>query len=584
MIEKIGTFDIESNKWIHFEVMGCYDGERYETFHRQTKTESYHGIIKRFLKHITNKRYSGYTWYAHNGGKFDFLFILEDIMDSGFQFQILETNGSIISIDIITRNGKITIADSYHLLRASLKALTESFNVAHKKKDYDVMKGVSWHDKKLMQYLENDCIGLYECLVSFRKILGVSKLRLTIASQALQVFRDQLGDETELLTMPIAYENDLRDNFYAGGRVELYKGMGTVNIYDVNSLYPSVMLNEMPLGEVFKTNSYRKGYIGFYCVEILDTPDWYISPLMLKGGKCFFPNGRGIYYMSSDTLEMLIHDYGIRYKILYGYYFKKREYLFNNYIERFYKEKSEYYGQARGIIAKFLLNALYGKFAQKRLRETITTMRNAGKNRFTDFQPESGLGLVLVLKESKSTFILPYLSAYITELARLKHFLLMREDEKNIYYCDTDSIFSSSNYYDRYVSKKIGDLSFKGKYNFIGLGNKVYSLKSKKESIVVFKGFNGSEFSHNDFRNALHHIFQPEKFITLLGSTNERILSFRQCFTRENGIIDTAGKFLKMVSIHKQLKTVYDKRKIFRNKKFYFDSQPLQYSEIKDNE
>ena len=570
---RYGVFDIESNEWVKFEVMGCFDGQEYKKF----------TSVKKFLDHIDSKGYDGFRWYAHNAGRFDDLFLLADLLSRNYDVKIVPRQSRIIAIRVKTSRCSYTICDSYALLPDSLKRLSTAFQVEHQKKEHDVSGHNSKHDKRLLQYLENDCLCLYEVLQKFFQSDFVAQPQLTIASQALNTFRNFFVPHS-LYRINLADEDIFRSDFYSGGRVEVYKGAGTVNTYDVNSLYPFVMLQEMPTGHMKHTSRFERGKIGFYKVEILSTPDWYISPLLIKRKKNYFVNGRGEYFLSSATLEYLKKEFGIRFKVLQGYVFPSREDLFTEYVQTFYQMKRENKGNAKYIIAKLFLNSLYGKMGQMRWHETIVPIKEAmkrsrkhpGDDRFA-FTSVDGLedyGLVMVKEETRSKFICPYIAAYITELARLHHFKLMMEHPGSMYYCDTDSLFTTARYK---TGTGLGELSFEGRFEYIGLSPKNYALKNVEDGSeeIAFKGFSADEFSFSDFRKAQ----QGKK---VLKQTTTRPLSFTEAKDwgkrkDTSGLLVNAGRFLKSVSVTKQITGTYDKRQVLPSARFVFDTKPFNY-------
>ena len=121
------VFDIESNNWIDFLVLGFFDGEYYQSFSN----------IKLFLNFLNKRKYRGFTIYAHNGGKFDFLFIIEEMFNKGWNLEFIERGGRIIAIKVKTNNSYFTFSDSYALLPASLKNLGINFDVEHKKSEFE---------------------------------------------------------------------------------------------------------------------------------------------------------------------------------------------------------------------------------------------------------------------------------------------------------------------------------------------------------------------------------------------------------------------------------------------------------------
>lgn len=579
---KFGVFDIESEDWLTFKILGFFDGQSYKTFE---------GVGK-FLSHIDNKIFRGFNFYAHNAGKFDDLFLLEEIVKrckrNNWNVKMIERGGRIICLKVETTKTRFNILDSYALLPDSLKNLGVAFDVQHKKQEMTFKEGKLVLTKKLLQYLENDCLCLYEVLQKFFASEFVVNPKMTIASQALDTFQ-HLFCEFDLCELPIDLENYFRTNFYSGGRVEVYKGYGKkVHCFDVNSLYPSVMVQEMPQGEMIPTTTFKKGNIGFYKVKIHSTPQWYISPLLIKRDSGFnnsqenlYVNGAGEYYFSSATLEYLVKTFGIKFTVLEGFYFKKKAYIFNEYVETFFDIKQKNKGNALGVISKLMLNSLYGKFGMKRERESVEFLTSSTKN-YSEFDNE--LGLVLVSSSSRSKFILPYLAGYITDLARLEHFKLMQRNPASQFYCDTDSIFTSSmTDYKHLVSKKLGAISYEGTYEGIFLSPKSYALRDQEgNEEITFKGFSSDSFSYSDFEKVLKNEQQFQ-----LTMVQDKILSFKECLsvdsmkqqgkTTKRKVIKDKGKFLKMVSQKKVAKSNYDKRTKVPSVKHGFDSQPLNW-------
>jgi hypothetical protein len=564
-----GTFDIEASNWIEFGVMGCFDGNDYRKFYR----------IGDFLNHINQKKYSGWRWYAHNGGKYDDKFLLEPIFKRKWNVKMIERSDRIVSIILVTSEGvKLSIVDSYAMLTASLKKLSQSFKPEHPKKELDVsnLKKADFHDPKLLSYLENDCKCLYEILTDFFSREFVAQPQLTIASQALNTFRQKFMT-SDMYRVRLDDELIFREQFYAGGRVEVYKGQGVVNCYDVNSLFPSVMLEEMPCGECRHETKYVSGKIGFYVVDILSTPDFYISPYLVKTAKRnFYVNGKGRYFLSSAMIEELKQSYGVRFRVVKGWVFQSRNYLFVDYVKFFYDMKVKAKSQGDDVqymLSKLFLNALYGKLGMTRWKESVEQW-DGSQGSYTKFNNPVAdhFGLVLVPKESRSRFILPYLAAYITDLARLKHWKLMQHAPQKMFYCDTDSLYTAADY-KSFVGSEIGQLSYEGTYKGVFIAPKTYALKKPGEEKVKFKGFDSKEFSFRSMKQ-----FQENS--KPLSFTQERILGFRESMIRTNGIIRSAGRFLKMVSSTKTVKSEYDGRSLDDSARFFFDSYPKEYSEV----
>jgi hypothetical protein len=560
---KFGSFDIESKRWIHFEVLGFYNGTDYKKYTR----------IGDFLNSLDKRCYQGFKIYAHNGGHFDFLFILEPLLERGWVDKIIEKAGRILAIKVNTGRVQFMFADSYAILPQSLKSLSEQFDTEHKKTEMDYKK-ISKNDPRTLAYLENDVLCLQECITKFFALPYIDTPQLTIASQALNTFRSQFMP-AKMMRVRLDEEDLFREKFYSGGRVEVYKGYGSsVNYYDVNSLFPYAMLEEMPCGNMRRVRSFDRDRIGFYEVEIASTPEWYISPLLVKGRKNFFVNGKGTYYLSSAMLLYLRKEFGIRFKINWGFVFAHREELFRDYVNTFYKVKQENKGNALGFLSKLMLNSLYGKMAQSRMTESLT-FYNEDMIGFRDAHPVlQSYGMVLIKEYTHSQFILPYVAAYITDLARLYHFQLMQEAPEKMFYCDTDSLITSANL-DSFCSDKIGELHNEGRFAGVFLNAKSYALKNSKLEKIAFKGFATEEFTFADFLKAAHG--------KTLTQDRERMLSYRECLHRKAGIKDKAGKFLILADQEKTVKSPYDKRLTLPSRKHIFETKALQFSDIGAN-
>jgi hypothetical protein len=195
-------------------------------------------------------------------------------------------------------------------------------------------------------------------------------------------------------------------------------------------------------------------------------------------------------------------------------------------------------------------------------------------------------GLMLVTRESKSKFILPYLASYITDLSRLEHFRYMNLAPDEMYYCDTDSIFTTSKLYDKHVSPDIGKLKFLGTFTGIFLSPKTYALRDERtdEEIITFKGFDPDEFTFSDFQKAL-------KGELTLKMTKEKPMSFKECNRfekmREQNklsklvIVREDGRYLKVNKTTKQVSNFYDRRVLIApHRQYGFDTVPFYYEDI----
>ena len=125
--------------------------------------------------------------------------------------------------------------------------------------------------------------------------VNISKV-LSISSLTFKIFKTNYLEGNKLPIIKGNHNIELRKAFL-GGKVDVYKTLGNnIYIYDVNSLYPYVMVKyDYPVG--YPTYSYDKNldnYFGFCFAEII-TPDYIDKPVLpFKNidGKIYYPIGK----------------------------------------------------------------------------------------------------------------------------------------------------------------------------------------------------------------------------------------------------------------------------------------------------
>jgi hypothetical protein len=241
--------------------------------------------------------YTGFTFYAHNGGKFDLNFLLSELLPSS-KYLIdgdTELNGRWLTLNIkhfADTRKKITMRDSWCLLQNPLNKCTSKFKVNHQKlvelvsHDDINLTNYTQHLDNLSKYLYHDVMGLLEVLFKFRNIVWSSTLKklkkyqmkkgkriydeddqpihtvhhcginitkcYTLASLAKKAFFRNFYDDR---AFPIHTLSKKTDNYvrcsYAGGRVECHYGgevRGKIYYLDFTSLFPAMMRNDLPYG------------------------------------------------------------------------------------------------------------------------------------------------------------------------------------------------------------------------------------------------------------------------------------------------------------------------------------------------
>ena len=187
----------------------------------------------------------------------------------------------------------------------------------------------------------------------------------TISSLALYIYRSNfMPDEAKISITHKSLYDKLIEGYY-GGAVDVYKPYhdGKVYCYDVNSLYPSVMLNnDMPVGSPLFVNGnidlHDSKTFGFLKVKVT-TPDNLYMPLLHTkiNNMGVAPVGEFTGWYFTEELKYA-EKLGYKFEILEAHSYSK-EYIFKDFVKHFFKIKRESKGADR-YLAKLTLISLYG--------------------------------------------------------------------------------------------------------------------------------------------------------------------------------------------------------------------------------
>lgn len=183
-----------------------------------------------------------YTIYAHNGGKFDFMFLM-----SRLRGDVKFKGRAIMS----ARIGAHTLRDSAHIIPERLAAFAkDKFDYSRNLKE----NREHWR-KEIIEYCIADCRYTLDIVKSFVENYG---FKLTIGQAAMSELRKHYS----VKKINEGFDRQLRQ-FYFGGRVECLQGRGhfkgDYQLYDVNSMYPAVMAQcQHPIGD-FNDYDLRRG-------------------------------------------------------------------------------------------------------------------------------------------------------------------------------------------------------------------------------------------------------------------------------------------------------------------------------------
>jgi|SRR5580658_316796 hypothetical protein len=228
MTKPIYTIDIETDPFEYGRdpqpfAVGLYTGDKWSYSWGDNCIEEMHAKILLLPPGIV---------YAHNGGKFDFFYMMNWIAN---QKEIVIINGRIVKA--ITHTVAHELRDSFALMPFPLKQYKKE------RIDYGCFERENRdaNKMKILRYLRKDCEYLHELCIEFHDRFGDN---LTIASTAMKEFKKIY--DFECLT---SREDDMiREPFYYGGRVQCFekgiikpsKGCKIV-AYDLNQCYPYAM-------------------------------------------------------------------------------------------------------------------------------------------------------------------------------------------------------------------------------------------------------------------------------------------------------------------------------------------------------
>lgn len=576
-------------------------------------------------------------------GSVDFKYLLAAWNNEDYKNELLEAtytdehNNEVIRHKVFVCGEPVT---DKRLLRISHSS-DVTYHCIETKTDYKI-----YNRDDILLYLRGDCVSLAESIRKFYELPFIAKAKKakTIAGQAVNVLKTYLPPDIEnYIPKSKNQENDFNRMGYFGGRTEIFKHFfdnnydvkknpynlnylgieemlfqvnKTLKCYDVNSLYPTVMRNTFPLtcvGKVRGKTNYDKYNWGMWKVKVqvpLDAefPFLGIQHTAENGtAKYCFPVGEFVGYWTKEELE---YAKTLGYKIVKyyeGMVYSSAAKIFETFIDEMYAMRlaaSNAGDEATKGIVKLIMNSSYGKIGMR--VDDKVFIRESGLEDLGNNKPigqiSSKRGLVLleeVKSDTKNIFHKVIIPAYVTAYARiLMHKLMLQCGARNVYYTDTDSIFTTET---MPTGDGLGALKLEYESNSaVFLMPKTYSiddiLNADYASKITMKGFDRRKvqsFSHKDLLDfkfgeiAALKAYDPEKFLTMksafqkntfLGMNrslkdeerryNEQMELFliQQDLCREAGDVVLMG----MLDIRiKKLKERYEKKK------------PVNYKEIK---
>jgi hypothetical protein len=544
---KIAVFDIET--FVHNERLYPYAiALQYMKYNKVHKIiyyyEDIYGSIEENSAQLLNKMVNymtqnckSYTIFAHNLGKFDGILMISSL------FKVLGPHSVIIGRDnsIISMKFKgIKLLDSMRIFPMKLKDLAKEFNVKTQKGEFD-------HNKvnidnvlsdlikdEVLLYIEGDISSLYECMMlASDRVFNKYNFNITdvysTSSLAMKHFRTSYLDMEGIPLVPRHISDYISESYY-GGISQVYKTYGeNLYYYDINSLYPWAMTQDMPYE--YKGVAYNpklEDTFGFAYASIYVPESLQYKPLPVRIDESLAtPSGHilGVYFTEELKYAKSI---GCQITVHRCYQYSKKV-IFKKYVEDLYKEKVEAKDSER-VFIKLLLNGLYGFFARTDEKYVALFLPLDEAIKQAQIYPPYN---IILMDDDKTALLIRDIepSKEITEATKHNyyHYLDINNSRtksnraiasaitgysririhqfKNIcgdvFYSDTDSIITSNKIPEIYLNKDLGFMKDECKGISISEGvfisPKLYGLRlATGEEIIRSRGVSKGELKFDD--------------------------------------------------------------------------------------
>lgn len=434
--------------------------------------------VNEFIQFLREARPS--YLFAHNGGKFDFYFLLEHLENP---FKVI--NGRIVSCKL----GKHILRDSYAIIPIPLREF-EKDTIDYEKMERENREE---HKAEILSYLRSDCENLYKLVDAFIQRFGT---KLTIASTAITELQKFHSFERQKEAHDVKFRQ-----FYFGGRVQcLETGILKPSpgkqwqVWDVNSMYPFCMASySHPTG---------REYI---CTTDLDFALATERPFFIEfdgfSNGAFprrenegltFPVGRGTWSATSHELRTALELGACTVEAIHSIYLCATTIKFPNFVQHWSDQKIS--ARKNGdriaeIFAKLILNSAYGKFGANPANYFDWYFYQEGE--FwpgAEWEPYLDYGWLQILRRpavnAASAYYDVATAASITGAARSVLMRALRSAQRPVY-CDTDSIICEGLPL-RQDATALGAWKLEATGNVLAVvGKKLYALRSRGRDVKI---------------------------------------------------------------------------------------------------
>ena len=476
-----------------------------------TKEMNYKEIAEALLDSADKLGITGFC--AHNGNRFDFLIFKH--------YKLVEHKGTLV---LHARKKRYSLVDTARIGKAlGVPALDEMAKALH-------LKGKNLAEANVLQeYCMNDTYVL--CRIAEKlSTLGMLHSPTATARHYLCKELEKHGITTVRSSLNIPLQ-------YIGGRIDIFIHYAKqCNVFDANSLYPSVMANMLYPAIT------RNGWIGTRkvstatakaCIDnanaralqaVQSFNPLHVMPafekayngkqficfVKLKGIKpalqsmqglinMYFPfsyrdeQGRRLYNLNTSAVYQ-VQGYEtlwlslFNYEVLDARLFKAEHLPVSSFYRKLYNERQmlKAKGDARQMLLKIIMNSSYG----------ILGMRVKAKHPGADTHEFNIAGKQFTTGKTFAKLSAPLLATHVTSCGRFylqcMIFMLAAQGYK-VYYCDTDSVFTDAPM--QFIERQglLGKAMLQVKLektidNFAALAPKYYTGMVNGEPLIKCKG------------------------------------------------------------------------------------------------
>lgn len=526
------------------------------------------------------------TVYAHNiDYDLNATKAIEQITKLGYRLPSpIYTKGSVYIATFVKKidknhRKKIVLLSSTNYFPMPLKVLAKAMGL-EEKIEFSFDTGTFL---QAIPYCKRDVEIVRRAMEGFRQLIDeedLGPMKLTVASQAFATYRYKFmsEDTIKIHNNPIATE--LERESYVGGRTEVFKRgkFGTVEAYtmvkqtnefyklDFHSMYASVMKSErFPTQlKTIRKNIEPKalqrfidnGYLVIAKVLVNTSHTSPHTPKKTKE-KLIFPGGQFETTLATPDIIPLLKEG--RIEKVYRVALYLGEAIFTDYVNYFYgrrlmakAEGNKMYDQ----MYKTILSSLYGKFGQKStewlrvcdcppdlFKVVDGSKYDSSTGTFATCHSKlmGGSHFQSNGEESEAFDSFPAIASHVTAYARQKLAVCMDISKReNIYYCDTDSLFTNIQ---GYINLELSGMIHDSELGTMGIEDDTligFKINGAKDNIVI---------SWNEKRQCY------EEYVTLKGVGKQYLITESiDIMTRER--IYTTQKWPKTASLLKEDRTL----------------------------